>query len=149
MSTLKFKLRPSPVLPEHRPLYKISQVLLTLFLACRSNRSSLLRLHLFNWALKSEERRNQLVVASRTKRLDLVTWGFDPMLANALTYAKASGLITANAKGYELTDDGELFAKELLSDNEVLVVEKTLLKEIGKSITEAMVDDASKEWSLQ
>lgn len=149
MSTLKFKLRPSPVLPEHRPLYKISQVLLTLSLACRSNRSSLLRLHLFNWALKSEERRQQLVVASRTKRLDLVTWGFDPMLANALAYAKASGLVVASAKGYELTDDGELFARDLISDNEVLVVEKDVLKEVGRSITEAMVEDASKEWILQ
>lgn len=149
MSTLKFKLRPSPVLPEHRPLYKISQVILTLWLACRSNRSSLLRLHLFNWAMKSGERRQQLIAASRTKKLNLVTWGFDPMLANALTYAKASDLVTSNAKGYELTDAGEIFAKDLMSDNQVLTAEKELFKEIGKSITEGMVDDASREWSLQ
>ena len=99
--------------------------------------------------MKSEERRLQLITASRTKKLDLVTWGFDPMLANALTYAKASDLVTSNAKGYELTEAGELFAKDIISDNEVLSVEKELFKEIGKSITEGMVDDASKEWSLQ
>ncbi len=71
------------------------------------------------------------------------------MLANALTYAKASDLVTSNAKGYELTDAGEIFAKDLMSDNQVLTAEKELFKEIGKSITEGMVDDASREWSLQ
>jgi len=99
--------------------------------------------------MKSGERRQQLIAASRTKKLNLVTWGFDPMLANALTYARASDLVTSNAKGYELTDAGEIFAKDLMSDNQVLTAEKELFKEIGKSITEGMVDDASKEWSLQ
>src|SRR3546814_3539930 len=50
---LRFERRPSPVLAEHRPMYKIGQVLLILFLASRGGRSSLPRLQLFNWAMKS------------------------------------------------------------------------------------------------
>ena len=69
MSGLLFERKPSPVLAEHRPLYKIGQVLLILHLASRAGRSRLLRLHLFNWALKSVDRQKLLIHASTAKEL--------------------------------------------------------------------------------
>src|SRR5687768_14129599 len=101
---LLFQPRPAPVLPEHRPLYKIAQVLLVLHLASRAGKSSLTRLHLFNWAMKSADRGGRLSHAARTKELSVTAWGFDPALAIALRYASAEGLIVTSASGYELTE---------------------------------------------
>lgn len=143
---LKFQRRPAPVMAEHRPLYKICQVLLVLHLASRGSKSSLLRLHLFNWALKRSDRGRQLKLASDTKVLNVAAWGFDPALAIALRYAIAEKLIRAVPTGYELTDTGKLLAVDVAKDQVVFGTEKTLLLAVGKNITEAMVDSVAKGW---
>lgn len=145
---LKFQRRPSPVLPEHRPLYKIAQLVLILSLASRGGKSSLARLHLFNWAFKSGDRGERLSHAVRAKSLNVTAWGFDPALAIALRYAVAEGLVSVNGSGYQLTDVGKIFAKSIGDDPEVLWAEKTLLTEVGKGITEKMVDAVAKGWEL-
>lgn len=67
---LRFVRRPSPVLVEHRPLYKITQLLLVLQMSSRGGKSTLPRLHLFNWALKSTDRIQKLVDAAKAKKLN-------------------------------------------------------------------------------
>lgn len=145
---LKFQRRPSPVLPEHRPLYKIAQLVLILSLASRGGRSSLARLHLFNWAFKSKDRGARLSQAVRTKSLNVAAWGFDPALAIALRYAAAEGLVSAGGSGYQLTDTGQIFARSIEEAPEVLVTEKAMLTEVGKGITEKMVDAVAKGWVI-
>lgn len=146
---LRFRRRPSPVLPDHRPLYKIGQVLLVLLLASRGGKSRLPRLHLFNWALKSAERRSQLVGAAKSKAFKVAAWGFDPALAIAIRYSIAEGLLEEHAAGYKLSDAGLVFAKELVKDQDLLAQEKTFLTEIGKSITEAMVEEVASGWEAE
>ena len=146
---LRFQRRPAPVLPEHRPLYKIAQVLLVLHLASRAGKSSLTRLHLFNWALKAQDRGGRLSEAARTKSLNVTAWGFDPALAIALRYACAEGLITALRGGYELTDLGRIFAGSILDEPDALTDEKELLKNVGKNISESMVDAVAKGWETK
>jgi hypothetical protein len=143
---LKFQRRPAPVMAEHRPLYKICQVLLVLHLASRGSKSSLLRLHLFNWALKRRDRSQQLTVAADAKVLNVTAWGFDPALAIALRYAIAEELIRTVPTGYELTDAGKLFAGEVAKDQTILGADKALLLAVGKNITETMVDSVAKGW---
>ncbi len=143
---LRFQRRPSPVLAEHRPLYKICQVLLVLQLASRAGRSKLPRLHLFNWALKSSARRDQLVTASKEKVLQVTAWGFDPALAIAIRYAIAERLVRETSTGYELTDEGALLAKDVMKLTDVFVAEKSALLAIGKGITEGMVEDVANGW---
>jgi hypothetical protein len=143
---LKFLRKPSPVLAEHRPLYKICQILLVLNIASRSGRSRLPRLHLFNWALKSPERCQQLIVASREKLLRVRAWGFDPALAIAIRFAIAEGLIRETSTSYELTDKGTLFVTEILKIPDHFSNEKRILGEIGKGITENMVENVAKGW---
>lgn len=143
---LLFQQRPSPVLPEHRPIYKISQILLILHLASRGGKSSLARLHLFNWALKTPERCQHLIAASNDKRLNVTAWGFDPALAIALNYAYAEELLTASAGGYSLTDRGLIFAKDIAREPSTLTFEKEILQKVGKNITEGMVDTVAKGW---
>lgn len=143
---LKFQRRPAPVMAEHRPLYKICQILLVLHLASRGGKSSLLRLHLFNWALKRSDRGQLLKMASDTKVLNVTAWGFDPALAIALRYAIAEKLIRTISTGYELTDTGKLLAVDVAKDQVVFGRDKTLLLSVGKNITEAMVDSVAKGW---
>lgn len=145
MTQLKFTRRPTPVLPDHRPLYKIAQVLLILS-ESRGRKSSLPRLHLFNWALKSEQRMQMLREAVKQDRLSLPTWGFDPALAIALRFAVAEHLIAQIANGYQLEEKGRRFIEAALSDQDILQDEKAVMSEVGKGITEKMVEAVAKDW---
>ena len=143
---LRFVRRPSPVLVEHRPLYKITQLLLVLQMSCRGGKSNLPRLHLFNWALKSTDRIQKLVDAAKAKVLNMTAWGFDPALAIAIRFAVAENLIEANSTGYQLTEKGRTFIAEVLNDADTFAPERKLLAQIGKDITEGMVDKVAKGW---
>lgn len=143
---LRFERRPSPVLAEHRPLYKIGQVLLVLFLASRGGKSSLPRLQLFNWAMKSPGRQAQLVLAVGEKALRVPAWGFDPAVAIAIRIAIAEQLISENSTGYEISDAGELFVKEILKDADLFGPERSFLSTVGKGLTEGMVEATASGW---
>lgn len=143
---LRFVRRPSPVLVEHRPLYKITQLLLVLQMASRGGKSTLPRLHLFNWALKSTDRIQKLVDAAKVKVLHVTAWGFDPALAIAIRFAVAESLIESTSTGYQLTDKGGAFIAEVLKDANSFAPERKLLMQIGKDITEGMVEKVAKGW---
>jgi len=143
---LRFERRPSPVLVEHRPVYKISQLLLVLYLSSRGGRSTLPRLHLFNWALKRTDRIKKLVDAANAKALQITAWGFDPALAIAIRFAVAENLVQSTSTGYQLSEKGRNFVVEILKDPDAFTSERLLLVEIGKDITEAMVEKVAKGW---
>lgn len=143
---LHFERRPSPVLVEHRPLYKIAQLLLVLQMSSRGERSTLPRLHLFNWALKRNDRIQKLVEAAKAKVLHMTAWGFDPALAIAIRFAIAEDLVKSTSTGYQLSDKGGAFIDEVLRDTDAFANERKLLTQIGKDITEAMVDKVAKGW---
>lgn len=143
---LLFARRPSPVLAEHRPMYKIGQVLLILAIASRGNKSSLPRLQLFNWAMKSAERQAHLMKAIEKKELQVPAWGFDPALAIAVRIAIAERLIAENSTGYEITEPGELFVKEILKDADLFGPERSFLSSLGKGLTEGMVEATASSW---
>lgn len=143
---LRFVRRPSPVLVEHRPLYKITQLLLVLQMSSRGGKSTLPRLHLFNWALKNTDRIQKLVNAAETKVLNITAWGFDPALAIAIRFAVAENLLETTSTGYQITDKGRTFINEVLKDTDAFAPERTLLTKIGKDITEGMVEKVAKGW---
>ncbi len=144
--SLRFVRRPSPVLVEHRPLYKITQLLLVLYMSSRSGKSTLPRLHLFNWALKSTERIHRLLEAAKAKALNMTAWGFDPALAIAIRFAVAEDLVEPTSTGYQITEKGRSFIAEVLKDASAFAPERKLLAQIGKDITEGMVETVAKGW---
>lgn len=145
-SRLRFERRPSPVLAEHRPMYKIGQVLLILSLASRGGKSSLPRLQLFNWAMKSAKRQQQLVLAVGEKVLLVPAWGFDPALAIAARLAIAEDLVIENSTGYEITLAGQFFVNEILKDTDLFGRERSFLSAVGKGLTEGMVEATASGW---
>lgn len=143
---MKFERRPSPVIAEHRPLYKIGQLLLIFLMASTQQKSTLPRLQLFNWALKSSARKIQLIEDTKNKKLTVTAWGFDPTLAVALRIAIAEGLINENSTGYELADGGMNFIEEIMRDDNSFAPEREFLSAVGKKITEKMVEEIAKGW---
>lgn len=143
---LRFVRRPSPVLVEHRPLYKITQLLLVLQMSSRGGKSTLPRLHLFNWALKNTDRIQKLVDAAEAKVLNITAWGFDPALAIAIRFAVAENMLETTSTGYQITDKGRTFINEVLKDTDAFTPERKLLTKIGKDITEGMVEKVAKGW---
>lgn len=146
---LRFERRPSPVLAEHRPMYKIGQVLLILSLASRGGKSSLPRLQLFNWAMKSIKRQEQLVLAVGEKTLQVPAWGFDPALAIAVRIAIAEGLIAENSTGYEISEAGDFFVKQILKEADLFGRERSFLSAVGKGLTEGMVEATASGWEAK
>jgi hypothetical protein len=143
---LRFVRRPSPVLAEHRPLYKIAQLLMVLQMSSRGGKSTLARLHLFNWALKRMDRVQKLVEAAQKKSLPMIAWGFDPALAIAIQFAIAEELVHSTSTGYQIADRGKAFIVEVLKDAEIFGEVRGSLAQIGKNITETMVGDVAKGW---
>lgn len=149
MSRIKFTPRASPVLAEHRNIYKISQILLILHFSCRGAKASLPKLQLFNWAMKDRTRQELLIHAAKTSKLNINAWGFDPILTIALNFAVAENLIKITTTGYELTEFGLIFVNEIIKDIEVLTKEKEFLKSVSKSVGESMIDEVTKNWVMK
>lgn len=145
MSSIRFTIKPVPVIVEHRPLYKISQLLLVLHISSRGGKSSLARLQLFNWALKTAERSEILVRAAITEKLDVSGWGFDPAVPIALRFAIAERLVEDVSSGYKITTTGETFVKVVIKEGH-LEKDKDLLSRVSKKITESMVVDVARSW---
>ena len=145
MSRLHFNRKPMPILADHRPMYKIAIIVSVLFLSSRGKKSSLVRLHLFNWALKDPKRSSILLESASKNRIFFGVWGIDPTLNHSLQYSVAERLISREGLSYKLTEKGEGFAKKITED---LLPEGVyrLLKDLGLSISEKMVDSALKEW---
>lgn len=147
---ITFHKRPIPVQPEYRPVYRIAQIAVTLKIACKKSKASLLLLHLFSWALKSKENENELFsYIENPTQTSIEVLTFEPALNRALHFAKAEDLIEiVTGQGhYSLTEKGHKFADLLINDNNVLVQEKRFLDKAKKSITETLAQGISQKWS--
>lgn len=143
---IKFIRRPAPVFVEHRPIYKIGQIILILYLSSRAYKSSLTRLHLFNWVLKEQRRKENLINSLKGGNLKISAWGFDPALTIAIRFAIAEKLLFEESTGYKLSEKGIQFSKEIMSDSSLFTQEKEFLVSIKKGLTEAMVESVAKSW---
>lgn len=146
MSKLNFNRKKSSVIPDLRPMYKIGKLLLIIKLCCAGGKASLLKLHLFNWAMLEPQRLQALQLSAEKKELLVGVWGIDPSLNMALSYATSEGLLTRTSNGsYQLTVTSEAFISgtKLL---ELFDKETSELKIVAKKITETMVTQAAKRW---
>jgi hypothetical protein len=145
MTSLAFTVRPSVVIPEHRPLYKIVQILLVLQMASHGKKSSMVRLQMFNWVLKSAPRREKLAAAATKGGLDFPAWGFDPALDTAVSLAKADGLVEPTSTGVKLTEKGAQLCAAVVEE-ELYAEDRGFLATLKTSITEKMVQTIVNRW---
>jgi|SRR5690554_51520 len=145
MSRLTFHRKPMPLLAEHRPIYKITQITQILYLSSRGKKSSLIRLHLFSWALKDSKRKRVLMESAKHKKVLFGVWGVDPAVNLALQFSLAEGLIKRSGVSYELTDRGTDFASKI-SPEFFMQDDFAFLESLGPKITEGMVQEIVGEW---
>ncbi|MFR9502048.1 MAG: hypothetical protein SNJ28_05940 [Rikenellaceae bacterium] len=146
IKNITFKKRPVSLAPDYRPIYKVSQIVLVLGICCRANKASLLVLHLFMWAMKSERNAMQLNNWVCNDDYNLPVWGMEPTLNRGLQYTVAEQLCEKDGGSYKLTSKGQDFFQLLLADAELMQVEKQILTSIGKKITNKKIDSLTQKW---
>lgn len=137
-----FKLRPQPVPGDLRPLWRIGLILLILRISSRANKSTLGRLHVLNWAIRSKQNQEQLLsLVSGTISPDALFIRIEPSLNRALDLAQGEGLvIRISGRSIKLTKKGSEVADVLIESNEILVEEKIFLEKLGKRVTEQIIN---------
>jgi hypothetical protein len=146
MSKIIFNRKASPIYAEYRPLYKIAQIILILEICSRSNKSSLIRLHLFNWAMKNKQRRECFLNMVKNNSINFDVWGIDPTLNYALDFSLAEKLIELEKGSYFLTTKGKLLYGKI-KEIEELKKDIIFLGKIGKSVTDVMVEKITNQWN--
>jgi len=148
---LSFVKRPIPIPAEYRPMYKIALIVMILKYCCRGESSSLLKLHLFSWALASEKNMEALrnYVISDFKS-EFSVWGVEPALNRALQFSVADNVCDiVGGKKYKLTEKGSRFFELIRADTELFEAEKAFLLFIGKShITDSRITAITQKWKL-
>jgi len=134
-----------PIYADHRPLYKIAQILLVLAVSSRGGKSSMIRLHLFNWVMKENKRKDLLVNAAKNGGLNINVWGLDPFLNSAIQFALAERLVERCSNGISITEKGKVYIK-IIQEDQILDEEYLYFKSLGKRITETMIEKASESW---
>ncbi|CSB55762.1 Uncharacterised protein [Vibrio cholerae] len=145
MNSIRFHRRPMPVIADHRPMYKISLLLLILKECSIGGTSSLIRLHLFNWALKDKKRMNQLMLSADNKELTFDIWGMDPTVNFAISHSIANGLMVKIPSGYKITQKGEDFLSEYNIKKEFSSID-FFINSVKKKVTQKMVDNVALRW---
>jgi len=128
-------------------MYKVSQILLILYFNGYAGKASLLKLHLFSWALKSYENLNILkdfVTSNYQKKLQF--FGIESTLNRALNLAYAEKLVDFDKGNYKLLDKGRKFVEQINEDESLFVYEKQVLKLIGKKIPEKIINGLINQW---
>lgn len=149
ITKISFVKRPISIPPDYRPMFKVAQIVIILGYCCRSNRSSLLKLHLLSWALKTEGNIKKIADWIDTDfQSDFAVWGIEPTLNRGLQYAISEKVCRRISNKYELTDKGIQLFNSIKRDKELLKTEKMLLNIIGKKISDDKINNLAKKWTL-
>jgi hypothetical protein len=135
----RFRRKPRSIPPDLRTDWKVSLLLLILEISSRGGRSSLKRLHVLNWAVRSSRHQEEFE-ATNTSNTPLFNFNvrFEPAFSLAIDLAVAAGLTTwVGGDRLELTAIGRSTAKGLLKSKDFFIPEVDFLRRVGKSVTEA------------
>ena len=137
--SFRFKRRPMAIAAELRPDWKMAALLLILHLSSRGGKSSLRRLHILNWALRSPKNRAEFEqVREHQQTLFSFQFRFEPALGRAINLAVAEKFAEwVGENRLQITAKGKRWIGEIMKDASVMQQEREFLKRIGKDVTEA------------
>ena len=143
-----FKKRPTPLPGELRATWGIA-ILLTIVFHSRGKKTSLQRLHVVNWAVRSDTNRGQFLAALKgTSRNFNFVPRVEPSLNRAIELAAAENLVVIDhGRNLLLTKKGLAAAEELDSGNDAFVAEKAFLRAIKSAATEKKIEELL-NWSV-
>jgi hypothetical protein len=135
---IRFTRRPQAIAPDFRKDWKIALLLLILELSSRAGKSSLKRLHVLHWAVRTDAHQHQF---EQTRQIDAPLFAFkvrlEPAFSRAIELAEAQKLVEwVEGDRVQITELGRSFVKNM-GQHDVMKEETAFLKRIGKSITES------------
>ena len=130
--------RGTPIPADRRPLWRIGLVAFLLAECSRGQKSSLVRLHVLDWATRSLESRTQLLAFLEDHHQTVII-RYDPSLLRAIRLGVAEGVFAIDGKNVKLISNGVLFAKEIANDMDIFSQERGFLTRLGKRLTEGLV----------
>lgn len=149
--SFRFTRKPMPITAELRPDWKMASLVLILQLSSRGGKSSLKRLHVLNWAMRSRKFREEFE-GMRDNPLPLFGFSvrFEPAFSRAIDFAAAEQFVSwVNGNRLQITAKGRKWAAQMLEDESFMRDEREFLSRIGKSVTEdaaARVLGGRMEW---
>ena len=141
--TFRFTRRPMAIAAELRPDWKIGVLLLILHLSSRGGKSSLRRLHILNWALRSAKSRTEFEqVRDRQQPLFSFQFRFEPALGRAINLAVGERYVDwVGGDRLQITAKGRRWIEEILKDKTIMQEERDFLARLGKDITETIATE--------
>ena len=138
--SFRFKRRPIAIAAELRPDWKMGALLLILHLSSRGGKSSLRRLHILNWALRSPKNRAEFEQLREHKHpLFSFQFRFEPALGRAINLAVGEKFVEwVGGNRLQITAKGKRWITDIMKDESVMYQEREFLNRIGKDITEAI-----------
>lgn len=138
-----FRSRPVTIPGDLRPAWRISLLVLLLSYCCRSGKSSLARLHVLSWAIRTEQSQQDLLsVITQERSPSSLIVRFDPFLDRALDFAVGEGLVRhCGGKAVELTNSGKALALELNDSEDIFLSEKRFITSVKHKVSEKLVNE--------
>jgi hypothetical protein len=141
-----FKRRPVSLPGDLRPDWRIAVLVLILRKCSHAGQSSLRRLHVLNWAIRSANSREAFL-----RRLDgqsapdEVLVRYDPALNRAIDFARGLGLvIRVSGNRVRLTFAGAGLADVIAEQSDLLAGERVFLEKVRGRVTETAIDKLAK-----
>jgi hypothetical protein len=139
-----FRARPEAIPGDFRPLWRIFVILLILHLSSRGGKSTIGKLHVLNWAIRTKENRDIFrKIISGDIPPETIIIRIEPSLNRAINLAQGEGLVE-NVKGnrIRITPRGQKATDKLLAVENLFTYEKSFLEDLGKStLTEQVIDN--------
>ena len=139
----RFVRKPMSLPPELRPDWKISILLLILEISSHQGKSSLRRLHMLNWSMRSTSFKRDLEDRLKTPvPLFRLSVRFEPAFSRAIDLAVGRDLVEwVGGNRLKITSRGKTWVAAIQKDALLMVDEKQFLRNLGKSITEKLAEE--------
>lgn len=139
----RFVRRPMPLPAELRPDWKIAILLLILEISSHGGKSSLRRLHVLNWSMRSTRFRRDFEDRLKTPvPLFRLSVRFEPAFSRAIDLAVGENLAEwVGGNRLKITSKGKTWVGAIQQDHSLLLDEKQFLQGLGKSITERLAEE--------
>jgi hypothetical protein len=138
---IRFRRRPISIPADLRPHWIVAIILLILWKSSRGAKSSLQKLHVLSWAIRTGRRRAALwgFITGEFSPQDILV-RYEPGLDRAIKLAAAEGLIEiSNHNQVQLTPKGSNAVQQIEQMEGCLVEESSFLEQLGTRLTEKQV----------
>lgn len=144
--SIKISERPNPVPYNYRLSFRMAELCLIIKESTSAGGVSLSKINILSDALSSQlsfvKVRSFIGEDEQEYRIK-----YDPLVIRVLQYLIYDGLaVQQKNQKYKLTDKGKAYAKKIEADKSLLVREKELLNEVGKSLKEDKIQQLQLKW---